>query len=177
MLGGAWICKHAITWRYKVDAILWAKCERLVTLIYWIDENYRVRGRAGRGRRHYWGSSLYTHGPQHWWDIKVITNGKIGRATAEEATHRDLLAVLHISYDPPSNDDYGCIKTPSNRLPTMGICTGFIFIYVFYSLVGNSALARTSEAYIMDADYLENYLMVYIIFHMPDRCYRESGIG
>lgn len=109
----------------------------------------RGGGHGVRSHSYYPASSLYTHGPQHWWDIKVITNGEIGRATAEEAAHRDLLAVLHISYDLPSIDDYGCIKTPSNRLPIMGICTSIAFIYVFYSLVGNSVLTRASEAYIM----------------------------
>lgn len=122
-------------------------------------------GGQGVRPRHYSASSLYTHGAQHWWDIKVITNGKIGRATAEEAAHRDLLAVLHISYDPPSIDDYGCIKTPSNRLPIMGICTALTFIYVFYSLVGNSVLTRASETvYIMGSQYSETLAFNLFLF-------------
>lgn len=98
------------------------------------------------GRTVITGPHGYTHGVKHWWDIKVITYGKIGRATAEEAAHQDLLVVLHILCDPRSIDDYGCIKTPSNRLPIMGICTGLTFIYVFYSLVGNSVITKASES-------------------------------
>lgn len=116
-------------------------CNTVIKQIYWIKVNYRSQRRV-RARLQSLPGFIFVHAwVKHWWDIKVIiTNGKIDRATAEVAAHRDLLAVLHISYDPPSNDDYGCIKTPSDRLPIMGICTPLI--YVFYSLVGNSAITE-----------------------------------